>query len=104
MLIQRQLNAYNARNIHAFLATYADNIQLYNFPDSLIGSGKEKMKEMYEGFFKTANNLHCKIVDRININNTIIDHEVVTFNGKTIEGIAIYEVKDGKIIKVTFKE
>ncbi len=62
------------------------------------------MKEMYEGFFKSANNLHCKIVDRINLNNTIIDHEVVTFNGKTIEGIAIYEVKDGKIIKVTFKE
>ena len=104
MLIQRQLNAYNAKDIDAFLATYADNIQLYNFPDSLIGSGKEKMKEMYEGFFKSANNLHSKIVDRINLNNTIIDHEVVTFNGKTIEGIAIYEVKDGKIIKVTFKE
>jgi imidazolonepropionase-like amidohydrolase len=104
MVIQRQVNAYNARNINAFLDTYADNIQLYNFPDSLIGSGKEKMKEMYEGFFKSSNNLHCKIVDRIKLNNTIIDHELVTFNGKTIEGVAIYEVKDGKIIKVTFKE
>lgn len=104
MLIQRQVNAYNARNLEAFLATYADDIKLYNFPDSLIGSGKEEMKAMYGGFFKTAANQHCEIVNRIKLGNTIIDHGRVKFNDNIIEAVAVYEVKDGKIVKVTFKE
>jgi imidazolonepropionase-like amidohydrolase len=103
MLIQRQLIAYNARDIDAFLDTYADNVELYDFPDTLVVSGKEKMRSIYDGFFKTATNLHCQIVDRIVLSNTIIDHERVKFNDKVLEAVAIYEVKDGKIIKVTFK-
>jgi imidazolonepropionase-like amidohydrolase len=104
MLIQRQLNAYNARNLEAFLDTYADDVKLYDFPDSLIGSGKEKMKAMYGDFFKTAANLHCEIVDRIKLGNTIIDHERVRFNDKVINAVAIYEVSGGKIVSVTSKE
>jgi hypothetical protein len=104
MLVQRQLNAYNARNLDAFLATYADDVELYNFPDSLIGKGKEKMRPMYEDMFKNLKYLHCEIVDRIRLNNTIIDHERVKFNDKIFNAVAIYEVKDGKIAKVTFKE
>jgi hypothetical protein len=103
MLIQRQVNAYNARNIDAFLDTYADNIELYNFPDSLIDKGKEKMRGIYANMFKNVKSLHCEIVDRIKLGNTIIDHERVKFNDKIINAIAIYEVKDGKIIRVTFK-
>jgi hypothetical protein len=103
MLIQRQLNAYNARNIDAFLATYSDNIKLYNFPDSLIGKDKEKIREVYANMFKNVTSLHCEIVDRIKLGNTVIDHERVKFNDKIINAIAIYEVKDGKIVRVTFK-
>jgi imidazolonepropionase-like amidohydrolase len=103
MLIQRQVNAYNARNIDAFLATYSDNIELYNFPDSLIGKDKQKMRAIYANMFKNVTSLHCEIVERIKLGNTIIDHERVKFNDKIINAIAIYEVKDGKIVRVTFK-
>jgi imidazolonepropionase-like amidohydrolase len=104
MLIQRQVNAYNARNIDAFLSTYSDNIELYNFPDSLIGKGKEKMKEVYGGMFKNLTYLHCEIVNRIQLSHTIIDHERVKFNDRIVNAIAIYDVKDGKIVRVTFKQ
>jgi hypothetical protein len=103
MLVQRQLVGYNARDIEAFLGTYADDVELYDFPNKLIGSGKEKMRTMYEELFKSTPNLHCEIVNRIKLTNTIIDHERVRFNDKLIEAVAIYEVKDGKIAKVTFK-
>jgi len=103
MLIQRQLVAYNARNIDAFLDTYSDDIELYNFPDSLISKGKEKMKIVYGDKFKNLDYLHCEIVDRIKLNNTVIDHERVKFNDKVLTAVAIYDVKDGKIVKVTFK-
>lgn len=103
MLIQRQLNAYNARDIDAFLATYADNVEFYDFPNTPISSGKEYMRERYGKRFKSLKYLHCEIVSRITQNNTIIDHERIKADDAVLEAIVIYEVKDGKIARVTFK-
>lgn len=46
-LVQRQLNAYNARNLEAFLEPYSDDVELYQFPDKLISKGKEDMRKGY---------------------------------------------------------
>jgi hypothetical protein len=104
MLVQRQLNAYNARNIDAFLDTYSDDIEIYNFPDKLVSKGKDAMRKSYGEMFGNLKRLHCKIVDRIVLNNTVIDHEYVNKDDNVVQAIAIYEVKDGKIVKVTFKK
>jgi imidazolonepropionase-like amidohydrolase len=104
MLVQRQLNAYNARNLDAFLDTYSDSVELYTFPEKPMGKGKDNMRKVYGEMFKNASYLHCEVTERIRLNSTIIDHEHVKFNDRIVEAIAIYEVKDGKISKVTFKE
>lgn len=104
MVVQRQLNAYNARNINAFLDTYADDIELYDPSDKLMSKGKETMRKTYEPMFKQVTNLHCQIVNRIKVNNTIVDHERVRFGKEIVDAIAVYEVKDGKIVRVRFKE
>lgn len=103
MLVQRQLNAYNARNIDAFLDTYSDDIEIYNFPDKLMSKGKDAMRKRYGEMFGSLKRLHCKIVDRIVLNNTVIDHEYVNMDDNVVQAIAIYDVKDGKIVKVSFK-
>ncbi len=105
-LVQQQLNAYNAGNIEAFLEPYADDVELYNFPDKLLGRGKEIMRQQYGAIFKQFPNLHCEIKGRIANGNTVIDLESISGLGQTesMKAIAIYEVKDGKIIKVYFKE
>jgi hypothetical protein len=103
MLVQRQLNAYNARNTDAFLDTYSDDIEIYNFPGELMSKGKDTMRTRYGEMFEDLKRLHCKIVDRIVLNNTVIDHEYVNMDDNVVQAIAIYEVKDGKIVKVTFK-
>ena len=38
-LVQQQLIAYNARNIEAFLEPYSDEVELYMFPNQLLGKG-----------------------------------------------------------------
>lgn len=101
-VVQRQLNAYNARNIDAFLDTYTDDIELFDYPASLFSRGKEEMRKRYEGFFKNTPNLHCRIEKRIVIGNKIIDKEKVRAGNQTIHAVAIYEVEKGKIRKVTF--
>ena len=101
-LVQRQVNAYNARNIDAFTDTYADDVRIYNFPETLSIEGKDQLKERFESIFKNVPNLYCEIKNRIVLGNKIVDREHVRFNNKYSDVIAIYEVTNGKISKVTF--
>lgn len=103
-LVQQQVNAYNARDLQAFMQVYSDSVELYNFPDKLIAKGKAEMQKGYVNMFKTTPDLHCEIVKRIVLNNTIIDHERISgFGDKKKDAIAIYKVENGKIAKVYFQ-
>ena len=101
-IVQKQLDAYNARDIDAFMATYTKDIKLYNFPNDLRSEGQEAMRNSYKGYFEGTPDLHCKILYRIVTGNKVIDHELVTANGNTFKAIAVYEVENGLISKVTF--
>ena len=102
-LVQQQLIAYNARNIDAFLEPYSEDIELYMFPNQLLGKGKGFMRKDYAEMFKNTPNLHCDIKNRTVLGNTVIDHEVVSgFGSNHLETIAIYEIKNDKITKVYF--
>ncbi len=104
-LVQRQLNAYNARNLEAFLEPYAEDVELYDYKTGkLMGKGKESMRKDY-AFFKQVPELHCEIKARIEQGNIIIDKESVTgFGGKAEEATAIYHIEGNKIKKVYFIE
>lgn len=101
-LVQRQLNAYNFRNIEAFLDTYADDVEVYTFPDKLDYKGKATMRRIYADMFEKTPNLHCEIKGRIAQGNIVIDKEHVQFGSGAIDGTAIYHVENGKIKKVYF--
>jgi len=101
-VVQRQVNAYNARNIEAFLDTYATNVKIYNEQGQLIMEGHDAMRAGYTNMFESVTNLYCEIEKRIVINNKVIDKEKVRFNKGFINAVAIYEVSNGKISKVSF--
>ncbi len=62
------------------------------------------MRRSYEDFFKNTPNLHCELVNRMVMNNTVIDQERVTGFGDNfeLEAIAIYKIDKGKIKEVYF--
>ncbi|MFD2586957.1 nuclear transport factor 2 family protein [Croceitalea marina] len=101
-IVQKQLDAYNARDIDAFMATYTNSVTVVNFPDKELFKGQEKMRESYAAYFESTPDLNCKIVNRIVIGNKVIDEEYITANGINFSAVAIYEVENGKISKVTF--
>ena len=101
-VVQQNLDAYNARDIDAFMNDYADSIKLYAYPNTLQTEGKTKMRESYKDWFERTPDLRAFVKKRIVIGNKVIDEEQVTANGKIFEAVAIYEVENGKIIKVTF--
>jgi hypothetical protein len=104
-VVRKQIDAYNARDMDAFLATFADEVEIFGFPNTPSAKGKEEMRKRYTVRFSDTI-LHCIIVKRIVMGNTVIDHERVRVTlpegPGVMEAIAMYEVHDGKIAKVTF--
>lgn len=101
-IVNKQLYAYNTRNIDAFLATYTEDVKLYSYPAKALSTGTESMRTQYGSMFDNIPDLNAEIVNRIVLGNKVIDKEKVTVNGRTFYAVAIYEVKDGLINKVTF--
>lgn len=105
-LAQEQLDGYNKRDIEAFLKPYSENVKVYAFPDQLLYEGKAKMREEYTAMFNQLPDLHCKLVNRIVLNNKVIDHEEVVFmkSQPKVYAIAVYTITDGKISEVRFMQ
>jgi len=101
-IVQKQLDAYNARDIDGFMDTYTDDISLFNYPSEKRSQGQEEIRKGYADFFTTTPDLHCEVKNRIVIGNKVIDEEIITANGNTFSAVAIYEVDNGKISKVYF--
>ena len=75
--VQRQLEAYNARDLEGFAETYSDDIRIFRMPSTEPAIvGKEKLREVYRARFSSPG-LHAEIVNRIVIGNKVIDHERV---------------------------
>jgi hypothetical protein len=101
-VVQRQLDAFNARDIDALLATYAGDAQMFEHPSKLLASGSAAFRERYAARFQEPN-LHATLLNRTVMGNIVVDHEEVsrTFSegaGK-IRLLMIYEVENGKIAR-----
>jgi hypothetical protein len=102
--VQRQLDAYNARDLTRFLAEYTDDVQAFRPParDPVL-SGKRAFGEHYEKNRFTLPSLHARLVSRIVSDNIVVDHEQITGIGEgTVAAVAVYEVVDGRIRTVWF--
>ena len=99
-VVQRQLDAYNARDIDALLATYAPDARQFEHPATLLATGAADMRARMAQRFGEPN-LHARLLQRVVMGNIVIDHEEVrrTFPEGTgrVDMVAIYEVVDGKI-------
>ena len=99
-VVQRQLDAYNLRDLDALLATYGEHASQYEHPATLAARGAPQIRERMSLRFQEPD-LHARLVQRAVMGNIVIDQEVVTRNFPEglgeVDVVAIYEVIDGKI-------
>lgn len=102
--VQKQLDAYNNRDIDKFLVPYSDSVKIYNHPKELIMSGKAQMRARFSGMFANTPDLHCTLINRMVLGNTVIDQEYVIFNKNNppSEVLAMYVIENDKIQEVYF--
>jgi putative hydrolase of HD superfamily len=104
-VVQAQLDAYNAKDIAALLATYSPKAEQYATGGELLAQGYEQMRTRFLARFAEPN-LHSRLLSRQVAGNMVADLELIerTFpegNG-SIEMLCIYEVFDGRILRATF--
>jgi hypothetical protein len=104
-VVQENLDFYNKRNLDGFMSSFSSEIALYTFGKSEpIAQGIPAIRELYGKLFEDSPELYSTILHRTVIGNKVIDHESIIGRkgSKTpIELVMIYEVKDGKIVKMT---
>ena len=104
-IIQSNLDAYNNRDLEKFMSWFSDDVEMYNYSEmKLVASGKSAIEKLYKELFAASPNLHSTILKRIVFDNIVIDHESIVGRkgaSELLEIVMIYEVKDGKIFKMT---
>ncbi len=104
-IVQANLDAYNARDIEAFMRSFSADIALHGFHDSVPHTlGLDAIRVRYRELFDASPQLHSTIIKRIVLKHTVIDHErIVGRNGspQPYELVLIYEVRDALIFRLT---
>jgi hypothetical protein len=104
-VVQKNLDAYNRRDIEDFMSWFTPDIKFHNFSDNTITiDGTDQCRKVYQELFDRSPKLHSTILKRIVFDNKVIDHESITGRlgaEKAVELVLIYEVRDDKIFRVT---
>ncbi len=104
-VVQAQLDAYNAKDLDALMATYAPDAQQFALHGDLLARGHDQIRPRYEMRFAEPD-LHARLLSRTVLGNFVTDLEIVTRNfpeGKgTVEMLCVYEVVEGRIVRASF--
>jgi uncharacterized protein (TIGR02246 family) len=103
-VVQTQLEAYNKRDVAAFVATYAPDAAVYNHPGVLQMRGRAEMTKQYGAMFKAMPSGYAEVKNRIAVRDAVIDHEIA-YEAKgepLIEIAALYTVRNCLIQRVDF--
>ena len=105
-VVQKQLDAYNAKDINAFMSVFSANAAIYNFGEEMaLANGAEEVRAVYTKLFINSPNLQSLVINRSVIGNKVIDYELISGrqnSDELLKLIAIYEVNNGLITKATF--
>lgn len=104
-VVQAQLDAYNAKDIDALLATYAEDAQQHVLHGELLARGHAQMRPRFLARFAEPD-LHARLLSRTVMAGVVVDYELITRNfpeGRgTLEMLCVYEVQNGLIQRASF--
>ncbi|HEX7402862.1 MAG TPA: nuclear transport factor 2 family protein [Usitatibacter sp.] len=103
-VVQRQVDAYNARDLARFVAEFSDAVQVFRPPSTQPAiSGKAQLAEYYAANRFNLPALRADILNRIVLGSRVIDHERIHgVRDEPFEVAAVYDVVDGLIRTVWF--
>ena len=106
-VVQRQLEAFNAQDVDAFAATYAEDVIITRGAEKKpFVQGKQALRDVYGKMFAKYPNCRARIAERrTEGDNVVLDHEIITGRGPERPdpwdvGFVRYVVENGAIKSV----
>ena len=78
------LDAYNRRDLEAFLSFYAPDAVMEDGTGQVVIQGHDEMRQLYGTLFAQSPDLRAEVLTRIRVGNYVIDEERIT--GMVMEG------------------
>ncbi|HVZ29006.1 MAG TPA: nuclear transport factor 2 family protein [Asticcacaulis sp.] len=104
-VVKMQLDAYNAKDIEAFMTFWHVNARIFAHPDTLLCDGHAAIRERHVSRFREPD-LHARLIDRFLIGERVVDRECVVRNFPEgvgeIDVLAIYEIDGERIARAWF--
>jgi|HubBroStandDraft_1064217.scaffolds.fasta_scaffold68404_2 uncharacterized protein (TIGR02246 family) len=101
-VVDRQIAAYNRRDIEEFVACYASDATVVQADGNRLASGHDEIRARYGELFDQSPALRAEIRNRIEVGSVVVDEEQVT--GFVLPGMppeihaaAVYRVIGGLI-------
>ena len=95
------MNYFNEHNYADFIKQYHKDVKVYTYPDKLMGKGSDRLASIFKSDFENKL-VAVKVVNQMNNGPYVINHELVTNDGKETKYISIYKVENGLITSVRF--
>lgn len=99
-VVNQQLDAYNRRDLETFMTLLADNVHVSDGETgAVIATTKEELRPRYVTRFKSP--IHCELIGRLCIGNTVVDREIITGlpDGQEADCLATYVVNESNLIE-----
>lgn len=105
-VVQRQVEAYNAHDLEAFVACYGAAIEFRTLDGGVNPEkGLAPLRKAYADLFGRFPALKVKVLHRVVQGSFVIDQEQAEGMGPSpVTVTAIYQVLEGKIVRVWFIE
>lgn len=100
-IVDARMEAYNDHDLASFLELYADDVEIFTYPDKALTVGKVGLRSIFEPMFKEGV-VKVTIHSQIEKDSYVVNHETVDYGGEEIEYVSIYEVRGGLIRSVRF--
>lgn len=100
-VVNKRMDYFNQHNYSEFIKLYNLNVEVYTYPDKLMGEGSDRLASIFKTDFENKS-VSVKIVNQMNNGPYVINHEIVTNDGKETKYISIYKVENGLIDRVSF--
>lgn len=96
--VERQVDAYNAHDLDAFLGCYANEVVIRDARGAVLLVGREAMRDEFSQLFERSPELRADVVGRIHAGSYVVLHERIEgHGGDPIDGIMVYHVAEGLI-------
>lgn len=105
-VVQEQLERFNAHDVVGFLATYANDAELYVLPEASAPflAGVAQISAHYTARFTQYPHTTCRVLNRIVEGDFVIDQEFCFRSAEQprLRGTVVYQVVDGSIRRAWF--